>query len=63
MVANVGVQVLSNLVNFKSFGFTKIIPRVSAEQFGAVVERSANAANAVPLWNEVCITGTWSRVP
>ncbi|OJT09019.1 Dipeptidyl peptidase 3 [Trametes pubescens] len=46
-------QVLSNLVNFKSFGFTKIIPRVSAEQFGAVVERSANAANAVPLWNEL----------
>lgn len=47
---------LSNLVNFKSFGFTKIIPRVSAEQFGAVVEKSANATNAVPLWNEVHLT-------
>lgn len=53
MAVNVGMQVLSNLVNFKSFGFTKIIPRVSAEQFGAVVEKSANATNAVPLWDEV----------
>ncbi|KAI0751198.1 aflatoxin-detoxifizyme [Daedaleopsis nitida] len=46
-------QVLSNLVNFKSFGFTKIVPRIPEEKFGAVVEKSANAANAVPLWNEL----------
>ncbi|KAH9854917.1 aflatoxin-detoxifizyme [Lenzites betulinus] len=46
-------QVLSNLVNFKSFGFTKIIPRIPEEKFAAVVGKSANAANAVPLWNEL----------
>ncbi|KAI0371497.1 aflatoxin-detoxifizyme [Pilatotrama ljubarskyi] len=46
-------QVLSNLVNYKSFGFTKIVPRVSEERFAAVVEKSANAANALPLWNEL----------
>ncbi|KAI0650861.1 aflatoxin-detoxifizyme [Trametes meyenii] len=46
-------QVLSNLVNFKSFGFTKIVPRVPEEKFAAVVEKSANASNAVPLWNEL----------
>ncbi|KAG1890987.1 peptidase family M49-domain-containing protein [Suillus subluteus] len=46
-------QVLHNLVNYKSFGFTKIVPRVSEAKFGAVVEKSTNAANAVPLWNEL----------
>ncbi|KAH9939262.1 aflatoxin-detoxifizyme [Epithele typhae] len=46
-------QVLGNLVNYKSFGFTKIIPRVSQEKFGAVVEASTNAANVVPLWTEL----------
>lgn len=46
-------QVLHNLVNYKSFGFTKIVPRVSEAKFAAVVEKSANAANAIPLWNEL----------
>lgn len=46
-------QVLHNLVNYKSFGFTKIVPRISEEKFAAVVEKSANAANAIPLWNEL----------
>lgn len=46
-------QVLHNLVNYKSFGFTKIVPRVSEEKFAAVVEKSFNAANAIPLWNEL----------
>ncbi|KAG0707773.1 peptidase family M49-domain-containing protein [Suillus ampliporus] len=46
-------QILHNLVNYKSFGFTKIVPRVSEEKFAAVVEKSANAANAIPLWNEL----------
>ncbi|TBU39191.1 aflatoxin-detoxifizyme [Dichomitus squalens] len=46
-------QVLSNLVNYKSFGFTKIVPRIPEDKFAAVVEKSANAANAVPLWNEL----------
>jgi len=46
-------QVLSNLVNYKSFGFTKFVPRVDAKLFEAVVEQSANAAEAVPLWKEL----------
>ena len=44
---------LSNLVNYKSFGFTKIVPRIPEDKFAAVVEASANAANAVPIWNEL----------
>ena len=40
-------------MNYKSFGFTKIVPRIPEEKFAAVVEKSANAANALPLWNEV----------
>ncbi|KAH9966659.1 aflatoxin-detoxifizyme [Russula dissimulans] len=46
-------QVLSNLANYKSFGFTKFIPRISQAKFSAVVENSPNAANAVPVWNEL----------
>ncbi|KAI0758138.1 aflatoxin-detoxifizyme [Fomes fomentarius] len=46
-------QVLSNLVNFRSFGFTKIVPRIPEDKFAAIVAKSANAANAVPLWNEL----------
>jgi dipeptidyl-peptidase-3 len=44
---------LSNLANYKSFGFTKFIPRVSQQQFEAVVQNSPNAPNVLPLWNEV----------
>lgn len=47
------LQALSNLANYKSFGFTKFVPRVPQEKFSAVVENAPNAANAVPLWNEV----------
>ncbi|EIM90016.1 aflatoxin-detoxifizyme [Stereum hirsutum FP-91666 SS1] len=46
-------QVLSNLVNYKSFGFTKFVPRVPQEKFAVVVEKSANASNAVPLWQKL----------
>ncbi|KAH9019047.1 aflatoxin-detoxifizyme [Lactarius hengduanensis] len=46
-------QVLSNLANYKSFGFTKFVPRVPQDKFAAVIENSPNAANAVPLWNEL----------
>ncbi|KAI0320104.1 aflatoxin-detoxifizyme [Amylostereum chailletii] len=52
-VLQCSVQVLSNLANYKSFGFTKFVPRVSEDKFGAVIASSANAANAVPLWNEL----------
>ena len=48
-------QVLSNLVNYKSFGFTKIIPRIPEEKFAAAIAKSANASQALALWNEVII--------
>ena len=41
------------MVNYRSFGFTKILPRVSVEKFAEVVQNSVNSANALPLWNEV----------
>lgn len=47
------LQVLSNLVNFKTFGFTKIIPRVTPEKFEAAVKQSENATKALGLWNDV----------
>ncbi|THH09367.1 hypothetical protein EW145_g2076 [Phellinidium pouzarii] len=46
-------QVLSNLVNYRSFGFTKIIPRISKEKFGDVVKNCINADKAVPLWEKL----------
>ncbi|KII88512.1 hypothetical protein PLICRDRAFT_54343 [Plicaturopsis crispa FD-325 SS-3] len=46
-------QVLSNLVNYKTFGFTKIVPRISEAKFEAVVAKSANASDALALWNEL----------
>ncbi|KAK7693549.1 hypothetical protein QCA50_003118 [Cerrena zonata] len=46
-------QVLSNLVNYKSFGFSKFVPRAPEAAFAAVVQNSVNAANALPLWNEL----------
>ncbi|KJA27223.1 hypothetical protein HYPSUDRAFT_35833 [Hypholoma sublateritium FD-334 SS-4] len=46
-------QVLSNLVNFKSFGFTKIVPRVSSDKFEAVITTSINSNKVVPLWNSL----------
>ncbi|KAJ3804498.1 aflatoxin-detoxifizyme [Lentinula lateritia] len=44
------VQVLGNLVNYRSFGFTKIIPRISDIKFEAVVQQSANSNKALGLW-------------
>jgi dipeptidyl-peptidase III len=44
---------LSNLVNYKSFGFTKIVPRVLKEKFESVVKCSSNAENALVLWAKV----------
>lgn len=46
-------QVLSNLVNYKSFGFQKIIPRASPENFKAVVQSSPNAEQALKLWDSL----------
>ncbi|KAF7792994.1 hypothetical protein EIP86_004099 [Pleurotus ostreatoroseus] len=46
-------QVMSNLVNYKSFGFTKFIPRCSESTFSAVVFNSVHAEKAKTLWNEL----------
>jgi len=46
------IQVLSNLVNYRTFGFTKIIPRISIDKFEAVVANSANAPKALLLWKD-----------
>ena len=47
------MQVLSNLVNYKSFGFTKIVPRLPAAKFEATISKSANSSKALPLWNKL----------
>ncbi|KAE9403756.1 dipeptidyl-peptidase III [Gymnopus androsaceus JB14] len=44
------VQVFSNLVNYKSFGFTKFVPRIPDTKFEAVIQKSANASKALELW-------------
>ncbi|KAL4251709.1 Dipeptidyl peptidase 3 [Abortiporus biennis] len=46
-------QVLSNLANYKSFGFTKIIPRIPKDKFEAVVQASVNTNQTTPLWEEL----------
>ncbi|KAF8554646.1 hypothetical protein OG21DRAFT_1412103 [Imleria badia] len=46
-------QVLHNLVNYKSFGFTKIIPRISEDDFAKVVAASSSASNAIPLFDQL----------
>jgi dipeptidyl-peptidase-3 len=45
--------VLSNLSNYKSFGFTKFVPRTPAEHFEATIKASHNAEKALPLWEEL----------
>ncbi|KAL0570305.1 hypothetical protein V5O48_011656 [Marasmius crinis-equi] len=47
------VQVLNNLVNYKSFGRTKIVPRVSQAKFEAVVRASPSADKAVESWQSL----------
>ncbi|KAJ7452417.1 dipeptidyl peptidase III [Mycena galericulata] len=46
-------QVLSNLCNFKNFGFTKITPRTSSNKFEAVIKASANVTQAITLWDNL----------
>ncbi|KAJ7449805.1 aflatoxin-detoxifizyme [Mycena latifolia] len=46
-------QVLSNLVNFKTFGSTKFTPRTTLDKFEAVIKSSANVAQATPLWESL----------
>ncbi|KAG6866907.1 hypothetical protein C0991_003822 [Blastosporella zonata] len=47
------ILVLGNLVNFKSFGFTKIIPRVSVNKFEAAIKHSQNSEKALKLWTDL----------
>ena len=44
-------------MNYKSFGFTKFIPRIPKEKFEAVVKASSNAPNALGIWESVCAHG------
>ncbi|KAH6918593.1 dipeptidyl peptidase III [Coprinopsis sp. MPI-PUGE-AT-0042] len=46
-------QVFSNLTNYRTFGNSKILPRVSAENFEAVIKNSPNADKALGLWNQL----------
>ena len=62
ILCSTNLQVLSNLVNYKSFGFTKIIPRISATKFEATVKASANSSEALALWKEVSYRIQWSII-
>lgn len=44
-------QVVSILLNYKSFGFSKFVPRVSATEFKAIVKSSPQASEALKLWD------------
>jgi len=47
------IQVLSNLVNFRTFGATKILPRFSADTFASIASNSPNSDIAKPLWEKL----------
>lgn len=42
-------------MNYKSFGFTKFIPRIPKEKFEAVVKASPNSPNALGVWESACV--------
>ncbi|KIK16465.1 hypothetical protein PISMIDRAFT_30890 [Pisolithus microcarpus 441] len=46
-------QVMHNLVNYKSFGFTKFVPRIPVDEFAKIIAASTNATNAVPVWESL----------
>ncbi|KZO99620.1 aflatoxin-detoxifizyme [Calocera viscosa TUFC12733] len=46
-------QVLSNLVNYKSFGGSKFIPRISPEAFEKILKASPNGSEVSKVWDEV----------
>ena len=41
--------------NYRAFGYTKLVPRVPADKFKAVISNSANADKALVLWEEVTL--------
>lgn len=45
-------QVASILVNYKSFGFSKFVPRVGREEFAKIVKASPRAEEAVKQWDK-----------
>jgi len=46
-------QVFGNLVNYKSFGFSKFIPRIKESQFKSIVAASPNSVDALARWEKV----------
>src|ERR1700761_4275265 len=50
----VRIKVLSNLTNYRSFGNSKIIPRVPREAFRKVVAGSENATDCLAVWDKAC---------
>lgn len=46
-------QVFGNLVNYKSFGFTKFIPRIHQDDFKSIVAASPNSQVALDQWNKL----------
>lgn len=54
-------QVFGNLVNYKSFGFSKFIPRIQSEDFKAIVAASPNSADALRRWEKVHLASFCKR--
>jgi dipeptidyl-peptidase III len=46
-------QVFGNLVNYKSFGFSKFIPRIKSDDFKAIVAASPSSVDALARWEKV----------
>ncbi|KAF8317582.1 aflatoxin-detoxifizyme [Clavulina sp. PMI_390] len=46
-------QATSNLSNYKSFGFSKFIPRISKEKFRKIVEHSERSSEALKTWDKL----------
>jgi dipeptidyl-peptidase-3 len=49
------LQVITNLANYRSFGSSKIIPRVGRDEFRSILAVSENKASVLPMWDEVSI--------
>ncbi|CAG8768538.1 1884_t:CDS:2, partial [Acaulospora colombiana] len=46
-------QVFGNLLNYKSFGFTKFVPRIKINDFKRIIEACPNHEKAKPLWDKL----------
>lgn len=54
-------QVASILLNYKSFGFSKFVPRVSPSDFKAIVKSSPQGSEALKLWDAVSSISSCDR--